>query len=88
MFLTTETVQSAINDAPEGTVSIIFNEGELWMYNASHSLTDQVSVIAANPKKLHDETHDHLGGHTVSYILTPRNTWFKAYQSLAMVKAA
>ena len=88
MFLTTETVQAAINDAPEGTISIIFNEGEHWMYNASHSLTDQVSIIAANPKKLHDETHEHLGGHTVSYILTPRNTWFKAYQSLSMVKAA
>ena len=88
MFLTTETVQQAINDAPEGTISIIFNEGELWMYNASHALTDQVSIIAGNPKSMHDEAHAHLGGHTVTYILTRRNTWFKAYQSLAMVKAA
>jgi hypothetical protein len=88
MFLTTETVQQAIKDAPEGTISITFNEGELFLYNANHSLTDEVSIIAANPRALHDETHEHLGGHTVTYILTPRNTWFKAYQSLAMVKAA
>lgn len=88
MILTTETVQSAINDAPDGTISITFNEGEHWLYNASHTLTDKVSVIAGNPKAMHDETHAHLGGHTVTYILTHRNTWFKAYQSLSMVKAA
>jgi|GEM_PF-5970280 len=88
MLLITETVQKAINDAPEGTISIIFNEGEHFLYNASHALTDEVSVIAGNPKAMHDETHAHLGGHTVTYILTTRNTWFKAYQSLSKVKVA